>query len=254
MLRLLQIELIKFKNYRTFWAILGIYALIFVLATSAMAKITPQNPVYSFFGFPDVWHNLAFVASYMNLLLGIIIIMLIANEYSFKTFRQNLIDGLSRRELVISKFILIGTISSVSILFIFFWGLIRGIITGHFDVIGEIYQKTYFLFHLFIQMIGYMSLAALITLIFKKAALSILVFLVYAVALERIIRSRVADTIDRFFPIKVFGGLIPDIGNISFQGMLEAPSLSIEWTLLLAILYILVFFGSSVLLMEKSNL
>jgi len=254
MRRLLQIELIKVKSYRTFWAILGIYALIFVLATSTMGMVVPENPTYSFFGFPDIWHNLASVASYLNILPGILIIMLIANEYTFKTFRQNLIDGLSRKELVYSKFILIGVIAFLCIFFILLWGLLRGILAGYFNAISEIYQKTYFLSYLFMQIVGYMSLAALITFIFKRAAISILIFLVYIVALERIVRWRVSDDIDRFFPMKVFGGLISDIGSISFQGMLEASSLSLEWTILFAILYILGFFGASLLLMGKSNL
>ena len=167
MLKLLQIEFIKIKRYRTFWAILGIYALIFILATSTMGMMVPENPLYSFFAFPDVWHNLAYVASFLNILPGILIIMLISNEYTYKTFRQNLIDGLSRKELIYSKFILMATISFGCVSFIFLWGLLRGIMTGHFDLISEIYQKVSFLFYLFIQMVGYMSLAALMALIFK---------------------------------------------------------------------------------------
>jgi hypothetical protein len=254
MRRLLQIEFIKVKSYRAFWAILGIYALLFVLSTGIMGRMVPQNPAYSFFGFPDVWHHLAYVASYLNILPSILIIMLVANEYTFKTFRQNLIDGLSRKELIYSKFLLIAAVAFFCIFLIFIWGMARGIITGHFDTIGEMFQKMHFLFYLFLQIAGYMSLATLVALIFKRAAFSILIFLVYVVALERIIRWRMDDNIDRFFPMKAFGGLIPDISSISFQGLFETGMLSPEWTVVVAILYILAFFGASLLMMEKSNL
>jgi ABC-type transport system involved in multi-copper enzyme maturation permease subunit len=254
MRRLLQIEFIKVKSYRAFWAILGIYALLFILSTGIMGRMVPQNPAYSFFSFPDVWHHLAYVASYLNILPALLMVMLVANEYAFRTFRQNLIDGLSRRELIYSKFILIAMVASLCIFFIFIWGMLRGLIAGHFDTIGEIFQKMYLLASLFIQMAGYMSLAVLITLIFKRAAFSILVFLVYVVALERIIRWRTEDDVDRFFPMKVFGGLIPDLSSISFQGMFETGTLSPEWTAAMAILYIIGFFMASLLLMEKSDL
>ncbi len=254
MRRLLQIEFIKVKSYRAFWAIIGIYALIFLLSTATMGRMMPDSPLYSFYSFPDVWHNLAYVAGYLNILPSILIIMLVANEYAYKTFRQNLIDGLSRKELVYSKFMLIAAVALFCIFFIFIWGMARGIIAGHFDTIGEMFQKMYLLFYLFIQIAGYMSLAALIAFIFKRAAFSILIFLVYVVALERIIRWRTEDSIDRFFPMKVFGGLIPDTGSISFQGMFETSVLSPEWSVVIAVLYVLVFFGASLLLMEKSNL
>jgi len=254
MLRLLQIEFIKVKSYRAFWAILGIYGLLFVLATGAMGSMVPQNPAYSFFSFPDVWHHLAYAASYLNILPSILIIMLVANEYTFRTFRQNLIDGLSRRELIAAKFSLVGAVAFACVFFIFVWGMARGMIAGHFDTIGEIFQKMHLLFYLFLQMAGYMSLAALVALIFKRAAFSIIIFLVYVVALERIARWRMDDNIDRFLPMKVFGGLVPDISSLSFQGMFETGTLSPEWTAVVAVLYIGGFFAASLLLMEKSNL
>jgi len=254
MIRLLKIEFIKVKKYRAFWAVLGIYALIFLLVTGTIKMVEPDNPAQSFFSFPDVWHHLAYVASFLNILPAILIIMLIANEYTFRTFRQNLIDGLSRSELVFSKFILIGMIALLCIAFIFLVGLTRGLLTGHFDSLAEIFDEMHFLLRLFIQMAGYMSVAAVIVFIFKRAAMSILIYLVYVVALERLIRWRTADEIDRYFPMNVFGGLIPDTGTISIQGIMESASLSAELTLLLACLYIAGLFGASLALMHKSDL
>src|ERR1051325_9413689 len=123
MRRLLQIEFIKIKSYRSFWAICAIYALILILVTSTLKMVESEDPAHSFFSFPDVWHHLAYVASFLNLLPGILIIMLVANEYTFRTFRQNLIDGLAREEIVYSKFILIGAIALFLVTFIFIWGI-----------------------------------------------------------------------------------------------------------------------------------
>ena len=254
MRRLLQIEWIKVKRYRAFWAILGIYAMLFLFVTSifGMAETPPPSP--TFFSFPDVWHRLANVASYLNLLPGILIIMLIANEYTFKTFRQNVIDGLSRAELIYSKFMLIGVVALLCMAFIFVWGLTRGLVDGRFDKLGDIYDKLPVLFNLFIQSAGYMSVAAFITIIFKKSAFSILIYIVYILALEPLIRWRTPDEIDRFFPMKIFGGVIPDSGILPMQDWMNASAMSPEMTLLIACGYILLFFGASMLLMQKSNL
>lgn len=254
MRRLLRIELFKVRNYRAFWVICGIYAFLIILVTSTLSSAVPESLAGSFFAFPEVWHHLAYVASFLNGLPGILIIMLIANEYTFKTFRQNLIDGLSRMELIYSKFILVGVIALLLVSFLFIWGLLRGTLAGHFDTIGEVFEDVPVLLRLFIQMAGYMSIAAVTTFIFRRAAFSILIFLVYIVALERLVRLRVPDVIDRYFPMKVIGGLIPNPGVFSLDIVPETAGLPPELSLLLACAYIVVCLGISLLVMEKSDL
>ncbi len=251
--RLLQIEFIKVKSYRAFWAVLGIYALTFIVVTSTIGVIESSARVSAsaFFSFPDAWHHLASVASFLNILPAILIIMLISNEYSFRTFRQNLIDGLSREELVYSKFILIGAIALLCIAFIFVYGFTRGLIAGHFDELGEMVEKISFLFRLFVQMAGYMSLAALFTFILKRSAISILVFLVY-VGFELSVRQFMPiGEIRRFFPVSIFSALIPAPGDIS---LVAAASLSPDLILALSVLYISACIGACYVLINKSNL
>ncbi|HXH20035.1 MAG TPA: ABC transporter permease [Chitinophagales bacterium] len=256
MRRLLRIEFIKVRSYGAFWIVLAIYALIFIMVTSTLRMIESSLSVsaVTFFSFPDVWHHLAYIASFMNILPAILIIMLITNEYTFKTFRQNLIDGLSREEIVYSKFILIGAVSVFLIGLIFLWGLVRGLIAGHFDDFGDVYKKIYFLLRLFVQMSGYMSVAALFAFILKRSAISILLYLVYVVAFERILRLRLPDEIDRFFPMKNFGGLIPDPGTIALQVPSDGSTLSPDAAIALAFAYILVCLGGCYLLVNRSDL
>jgi ABC-2 type transport system permease protein len=67
--------------------------------TSNIAKLLLGNP----FSFPEAWHTVAFFSSIFVLLPSILVIMLVTNEYTFKTHRQNIIDGWSRKQFITSK-------------------------------------------------------------------------------------------------------------------------------------------------------
>ena len=66
------------------------------------------------------------MAVLLNIVLGIIVIFVISNEYSFKTMRQNLIDGLNRNQLFVSKLLLISILTFLSTLVVYLSGLIAG--------------------------------------------------------------------------------------------------------------------------------
>ena len=256
MLRLLRIEFLKVKTYKTFWAFLGIYALLILLFSGAASKMDPAqyDPTASIFSFPEIWHNLAYMASYLNILLGILIILLISNEFTFKTFRQNVIDGLSRDEAVTAKFLFIGAIAFTCILFLLLYGLTRGFTAGHFDHVGQIFEQIHFLLRLFVQIAGYMSIAAVLAFLIKRAALSIVAYLIYVVALERILRFRIPDEIERYLPVHVLDSLVPANFQLPIPGFTDAQPLSITIVFGVAIGYSLVCLTFSRLLMQRSAL
>src|SRR5687768_15834523 len=101
---LLKIEWLKLKNYRTFW-ILGVLYLISIFGinyivyriqeaifeekrSKGVAQMIVGDPPYSF---PTVWQMTSYVSSFLLFLPGLLLIIFITNEYSFKTHRQNII-------------------------------------------------------------------------------------------------------------------------------------------------------------------
>src|SRR5262245_5768224 len=104
MWELLSIEWKKLKNYRTFWILLCLYIVSVIGAnyiayriqqaiyeakqTKGMASMVLGTPPYSF---PDVWQTTANVSSYLLFIPGLLLIISISNEFSFKTHRQNVI-------------------------------------------------------------------------------------------------------------------------------------------------------------------
>jgi ABC-type transport system involved in multi-copper enzyme maturation permease subunit len=69
--------------------------------TAQVIKMLVGNP----FSFPEVWHTVAFFSSLFIFIPAVVIIMLITNEYSYRTLRQNIVDGWSRSQFIASKLI-----------------------------------------------------------------------------------------------------------------------------------------------------
>ena len=84
-MNLLRIEFRKILPYRTVWVILAIYVVLMVLVLNASSSITINNRQLGadVFQLPDVWQRLTYLASFFNLLLGILVIVLVSDEYSF---------------------------------------------------------------------------------------------------------------------------------------------------------------------------
>ncbi|HVZ25351.1 MAG TPA: ABC transporter permease, partial [Sediminibacterium sp.] len=116
MFALIKIEWLKIKKYPAFWWMLvivlltypGLNAMMYygyIKATSGkemtnnIARFLLGNP----FAFPQTWHSVAYFSSFFVLLPSILVIMLVTNEYTFRTHRQNIIDGWSRNQYMTSK-------------------------------------------------------------------------------------------------------------------------------------------------------
>ena len=118
MTRLFEIEWLKLKNYRVFWILIIMYftGLIIVLSSGMFlmqffknqgAEFSGIDPtIIPLYDFPDVWQNMTYVATFFKIILAFIVIISVTNEISYRTMRQNVIDGMSKWEFLKSKFIL----------------------------------------------------------------------------------------------------------------------------------------------------
>lgn len=145
MSRLLKIEFQKILSNKTVWVILGLYVLLLAPTAFGFENIIKsvhftsthngkQEPTlagfllqgYSIFSFPGVWQNLAYLASWFKLLLAILVVILVTNEYSYKTLRQNIIDGMSKWEVVWAKQLVILIICIAATVFLLLLTLLLG--------------------------------------------------------------------------------------------------------------------------------
>lgn len=147
MRRLLSIEFIKLWNSRSSrFLIIAYFVLLTFIALIAAIKFD-IGPIefhlaeQGIFNFPFIWHFNTYIAAVFKLFLAIVIVSMMANEYSNKTLKQNLIDGLSKKEFVMSKFLTVVMFSGISTVFIFVVSLVLGLIYSDFTEVGIIFSQ-----------------------------------------------------------------------------------------------------------------
>lgn len=208
----------------------------------------------TFFSFPDVWHFVAYISSWYNFLLGFVVINLVCNEYSYRTFRQQVIDGLSRGQVLAGKVIMILFLAALSIVFTAVCALIMGLVTT--EAMGEVsmFAKVYWLGALFLQSVAYMCWAALIALVVKRTGLSYVLFL-FSGVLELILLSFVPSNLQNYFPMQIVGDMVamPLAQDLNDLGT-EFTIMPIETAISLGVAYIFVFLGLAYWRVKKVSL
>lgn len=206
MKKLLSIEIAKVRHYSMFWVIIAIYAVIVPLIFFGLGSLEiPLFPSDSeLFGFPTVWNYITWTASLLNLLLGVLIVNLTCNEYTFRTQRQHVIDGLTRREVLLAKILFYTFLAAAVTLYTFIIGAIAGFI---YSEDGSLFDEIYYIGLYFVQTMGYFSFAYFFAAVVKRPALSIVLYIL--IFLFRFIFIVVlGKDIAQFMPINVMGDLI----------------------------------------------
>lgn len=273
MKRLLQIEFIKLFTYTGFWLPAIFWAVLFVLCLFLGTQININLPGLdsgTFFRFPALWNTTTWLASWFNLILAIISMIFVCNEFSFKTFRQHVIDGLSRTELFLGKVYLMLVFAFVGFVLVVASTLVLGIFYNTSESWSSVFDTIYLPFVYFVQAFAYMSFAMMIALLIKNIGLSILTFFGYFIFFEPIVRNFFPENILMFFPMKVISNLTPapDIFQLSTNAQFttsingqivnDAPAIPLEIPLwgssLVAIGYIALFLTISWYILKNKKL
>ncbi len=223
-IRLLKIEFFKLRHHRLSKILLAMYfVLLSSIALIASIKFTLGNQeIYladqGIFNFPYIWHFNTYVADFFTFFLAIIIVSMITNEYSYRTLKQNLIDGLSKKEFILSKFYFIVVLSLVATLLVFVISLILGFMYSDFTSSGLVFSEIYFLFGFFLKILGVFSLILFAGILLKRSAFA-LGFLFIWIIIEKIIyallrwqffNKEIADKISGFFPYNSIQNILPE--------------------------------------------
>ena len=142
MKRLLSIEFQKiWKNKASKVLLIAYFVLLSFIALIASIKFSIGTfeiriADQGIFNFPYIWHFNSYIAALFKIFLAIVIVSMMANEYTYGTLKQNLIDGLSKKEFIISKFIVVVTFALASTVFIFIMSLILGYSFSSYNEIG----------------------------------------------------------------------------------------------------------------------
>lgn len=161
MFRLLNIEFHKLKYNRASKVLSIIYfALLASIALIAAVKFD-IGPIkfhlaeQGIFNFPYIWHFNTYVAAIFKFFLLLVIVSMMANEYSNKTLKQNLIDGLSKKEFILSKFYTVIAFALISTLFVFVVSLILGLAYSDFNELSIIFSELEYFVAFFVKLVAF---------------------------------------------------------------------------------------------------
>ncbi len=233
MIRLLKIEWLKLRHFKAFWILLIGFALVTILVGSSGnwilnflkskgAEYNGISPsIIPLYDFPDVWQNIAYVLGYFKIVLAFIVVISISNEFNHRIVRQNIIDGMSKKEWMLSKLLTMGMLSFLATILLFLVGLINGFFSAHPDSFGSIFSGMDILAAYFLEIFTYLCFATLITLLIRKPGIVIVGLFLYTMMFEPLFTiilmegpeefKRLTEwhaSLAQFFPVRALMNLI----------------------------------------------
>ena len=223
MKRLLSIELQKIlKNKASRVLTLAYFILLTFIALIASIKF--DLGIFKFhlaemgiFNFPFIWHFNTYIAAVLKLFLAIVIVSMMANEYSYGTLKQNLIDGMSKKEFIQSKFLTVVLFATVSTIFVFIMSLILGLSYSSYTEFSIIFSDLEYLLAYFVKLVGFFSFCLFLGILVKRSAFALGFLLVWNI-IEGVINgvltfkvfpnSTTAASITQFLPLQSMSNLI----------------------------------------------
>jgi len=245
---LIRLEWIKVRHSRTFIAMFITYLVLFIGTVILVASLPqiiqgiissdggPDNAegpgpgdmlqnmdfnTIPIMEFPDVWQNVFYLAGYFKLFLGIVVITLITNEIAYRTIRQNIIDGLSRVQFLTAKLLQAGIITVVVTVFVVLVILIMGFVKSKYYNGGDVLGGFEFALGFMLELYTYLMFAAMLSLLFRRAAITIILLLFYYLiesilaGVAAYLANKAGSTLDFFaikeaMPFGAIGSIVPN--------------------------------------------
>ena len=277
MKRLFLIEFDKLRTNRSSRILIGAY---FILLTSIaliaaikfdIGPIKYHLAEQGIFNFPYVWHFNAFIGAWFKIFLAVVIVSMTANEYSNKTIKQNLIDGLSKREFLHSKWIMIFAFAGISTLFIFVVSLILGLMYSNYTELGIIFSDLEYLLAYFLKLVAFFGFCLFLGTVIKRSAFA-LGFLGVWQMFEGICYGLLkwkspswidADQVFRLFPLNAMSNLVPEpftrlsaVRNLAEQvgEVMQTNSAVRFWDIVIVVLWSYIFYLLTYRLLKRRDL
>ena len=279
-MRLLKIELFKiWHNTISRVLLFAYFLLLFSIAILSTIKVE-IGPIQFYlaeqgiFNFPYIWHFNTFVVALFKLFFAVVIVAMIGNEYSYRTLKQNLIDGMTKAEFLKSKLYAIAAFVVFSTLLVFGISLLLGGLYSDYNELSIIFSDLEYLFAYALKLFGFFTFCLFLALFVKRAAFALGFLALWQVfegiayglmrwRLSDLLPALSAEQVIQFFPLQSIGNLIPEpftrlsaIQNIANQlgeGLTKDYSISV-FSILIVIFWSVFFIWASYQLLQKRDL
>jgi len=251
-------EWLKIKKYPAFWWVMGITALTYpginYMSHRAYIQITNNknqsgklvkallgNP----FALPEAWRTVAYFSSLFVFIPSIVIIMLITNEFTYRTNKQNIIDGWSRKDFMTGKLIDVILLSLIITVLYAIVAIIIGVTNTDAATTGK-WGMAYYIALFGLQSFSQLSLAFLVGFLVRKSFIALAVFSFYFVVLEpiavNVLKFKFDSDAGQFLPLEISHRLLPRpiffsrFDQKAYQAILDGVKYHIAYTVLLTAL------------------
>ena len=220
----LTLEYLKFRKYKPFWIILGLFVVCyFGLGLSIKSFIdymieNKNGPFEMFFetglplfDFVDVWQNMAYITFLFKYILAFVVIISICQEYALRTIRQNMIDGLSRREYVVSKLGMVVVLSLLAGVLLLILGFVLGMLYSPVRSLDFMVQSIGFVPTYAFETFCFLVFAMFLATLMRKTGFTIVLFILYSLVMEPIattIMTHEYKLATWYFPVRAINNLI----------------------------------------------
>ncbi len=205
-----------------------------------------------FFMFPEVWRYVAYLGGWLCFFfLGFLAVLLISMEHNHRTLRQNIINGLTRKEFVLGKIGFIITISLLATIYYILVCLVIGFFNTQTVYMSEVTDQIMMIPRYFLMCFGYMSFGLMVGSLIKRTGIALFVYIAYTMFIELFLRYGIhmkmfgSNKTVHYYPLNAIEDLTPmPIMDMAKNFMREngfEMSLSPTEAIVISCIWILIF-------------
>lgn len=185
MIKLLKLEYYKNLNYKPFkiFTILYFAILIALLFIGLVdfdlfgGKINLKEQ--GIYNFPEIWNFTTYIVALLKIFLGLIIVFSISQEFSNRMFKQNTIDGLSRKEFISSKLLTISIFTIVSTIIVFGITIFLGYKYSDTTESAKVFEEIFFIGNYFVKLFTFFCFLMFLSILLRKSVFVFLALFVF---------------------------------------------------------------------------
>lgn len=180
MIKLLKLEYYKNLNYKPFKVFTILYfailiALLFIgLVDFDIFGGTINLKEQGIYNFPEIWNFTTWIVALLKIFLGLIIVFSISQEFSNRMFKQNTIDGLSRKEFITSKLLTISIFTIISTAIVLGITLFLGYQYSNTTESTKVFAEIFFIGNYLVKLFTFFCFLMFLSILLRK---SVFVFL-----------------------------------------------------------------------------
>lgn len=209
-MKLLKIEWLKLRYHKFFWLGMGVYALAIITIITQMGKISPPENEgaitfsnladMGLYQLPGLWQYFTYIAGFFKFIPAFLLIYFISNEYDFKTYRQNVIDGLSVRQYYVSKLISAFIFSIISLALVAITTFVMALISNENIDWATFLYGTDYLTAYFLEVLFLVIFTLFLTLLIKRSTVTVILILVYYFIAEPALGYYIGEPFNHYLP------------------------------------------------------